>query len=79
MDNDDQTMLVCAFRYALGKRTYVTSVVARKIIKLWKEIPKVLQEALQDEITKALNDGKAGDQPDIAEWTQVLYLPINEI
>ena len=33
---------------------------------------------LKNSIMEALNKGKAGDQCDVGEWTQVIYLPVKE-
>jgi hypothetical protein len=69
-------MLICAFRYALGRRTYVTSTMSEHLRTYWACLPRAWQELVQREIREAIDSGCAGDNCDIQSWQTLLVLPI---
>lgn len=72
---DDQIVLSCAFRYALGRRTYVTSSVAQTIIDNWKSLPDTHKERYKKEIREHKNEfGNLGDSCDEEVWNKILEL-----
>ena len=73
-DTDQDILLFCAFRYALGRRTYVPSVIERIIIDNWKDMPSVTREKFKREIREALDSHRAGDIYDEAGWARILEL-----
>ena len=77
---DDPTLtMLCAFRYALGRRTYVTSCTVGDITKNWDELNKYHQSLIQREIDdyKELH-GNLGDSCDEQQWNEILKLTIKE-
>lgn len=50
MNISDPTILFCAFRYALGRSTYVVSSVVREIHDNWRGIPESTRKLFVDEI-----------------------------
>lgn len=66
--------LYCAFRYALGSRTYVVSSVVEDIIKNWDNISNKDRAGFKREIKLAIKEGRAGMQMDINEWNKIIEL-----
>lgn len=69
-------LLICAFRYALGRRTYITSTMSELLHKQWGALPTPWQQLVQREIMEALESGCAGDACDEQSWRTVLALPV---
>jgi hypothetical protein len=64
----DHTMLLCAFRYALGRRSYIVSMVIDEIRKNFVCLPKFHLELMSKEIEEAIKDDMAGDECDVQKW-----------
>jgi hypothetical protein len=73
-DTDQDILLYCAFRYALGRRTYVPSVIEKIIIDNWKDMPPITREKYKKEIREAINRNCAGDIYDVEGWSRILNL-----
>lgn len=71
--DDDALVLICAFRYALGRRTYVVPVVAGWIRANWGKLGEGDKALIKMEIDEAISKDLAGDQCDINEWLRVLW------
>lgn len=56
-----EDILFCAFRYALGRRTYITAVVAECLIEKVDELSPRVRSIIIKEIDTAVADNKAGD------------------
>lgn len=69
-----ETILVFAFRYALGRMTYSTSLMADVLIREWEMIHPLTRKQIQDDIELAIKQNDAGMECDIAEWRRVLEL-----
>lgn len=67
--NQDIT-LVCAFRYALGRMTYVVDAVASEIEDQIEYVSTKSLHLIRKEITDALNANKAGMQMDVERWSK---------
>lgn len=65
--------LVCAFRYALGRRTYIVGVIAEQLIQNWKDISPNTQNLIVNEIAEAIYENRAGSEIDVQEWLQVIF------
>ena len=72
MKNSD--ILFFAFRYALGRKTYVVSQVSDHIIKHWDEIPTKDQIQMKEEIREAMRMGRSGWLVDQDAWERILEL-----
>ena len=68
MIQDFGLILVCALRYALGRRTYITSVVANTIIQ---QIPNIGTRDLKVMIKDIDSTPNLGDQCDIDNWIKL--------
>jgi hypothetical protein len=74
MDLDDNIILFCAFRYALGRRTYVVSTVIRRLIDQYLNIHPVDREKYVEEIDKADKENDLGSSYDREDWMKVKAL-----
>ena len=81
----EELMVVAAFRYCLGRRTYMPGVCAEWIVKMWPEFSKGNRELIQRDLEDAFRDDdiqraaghkyKAlGDDCDRAAWEKVRAL-----
>ena len=68
----EQFVVVAAFRYALGRRSYAVSLIAHWLIKNWNEISINDQNLIKREIQEAIDGDCAGMEMDKAEWRNVL-------
>lgn len=78
--HDLNTFYFCAFRYALGRMTYIVSDVTKLLIKATKD--GVLDAANRDlmtrEIRRALDTDNAGMPCDQVEWKKLLKVLEND-
>lgn len=68
----DDGVLFSAFRYSLGRRTYVVSETAKAIKMNVSRIQPKLRQRMIEEIEEAIRDGHAGMQMDIDQWQGVV-------
>ncbi len=67
--NDPELVLLCAFRYALGRRTYVPRSIIEEIYKNWDNLDIVRKKQIQKEILDHERlFGTLGDSCDINAW-----------
>ena len=79
-DVNQSILLICAFRYALGRRTYVVGAIADIIKANWDHMSQSRRNFYRQEIQKAISDGRAGSvMIDIPEWMSVLHMIDNEV
>ena len=71
----DNIVLLCAFRYALGRRTYITGVISEEIERNWNKISEEHQNIILKEIKEAIETENAGDiHCDVPCWKKILAL-----
>jgi hypothetical protein len=74
-DIDKELMLICAFRYALGRRTYIVSSIAQIIKNNWNNLPVERKEFFKNEIREAIAHNDIGDPfIDKPTWNEILRL-----
>ena len=78
MKLNEVIVLFCAFRYALGRRSYVVGGVSEEIIKNWNKLNLGQRKLYIEEIKEAIEKGEAGDFCDIECWRRVLELEERE-
>lgn len=72
---DQEITLSCAFRYALGRMTYVTSSVTSELIRLESQLPQKFKSRIAKEIQEYQDEhGSAGMEMDNNEWNKVKFL-----
>jgi hypothetical protein len=72
-DDNEDLILICAFRYALGRRTYVVGTVADIIKRNWNK----LRDSDKKLICKEILDhkkvfGNLGDSCDERDWMSIV-------
>lgn len=70
----DSAIIFYAFRYALGRMTYVSQEVSDYIIAHWDQINPREREAMQVEIKAAIRMKTAGMEMDVKLWQRILAL-----
>jgi hypothetical protein len=75
MTSTDETILVFAFRYALGRRSTAPGIISDVLIKRWNEMHRHARYQVQSEIEAAIDRGEAGQPCDVETWKKVLALP----
>lgn len=68
MHEDTWIVSMCALRYAIGRRTYVTEVVSSFIIDHLEYFHKIELDKIVEEVEEALATQDCGDQCDIINW-----------
>ena len=70
IDNDFETILVCAVRYALGRRTYMPSLVIGYVTPLLPQLNKMTLSIMEKDV---MFEGDLGDEKiDKPGWMQFL-------
>ena len=70
---DYQLVLICAFRYALGRRTYVVSSVVKAIHQEWGMLQESDKELMVREILEyKTRFGQVGDVFDEDAWMSIV-------
>ena len=77
-NDDDRLILVCAFRYALGRQTYVVDYVASCLQKHWHELSKGDRSLIIREIGEAIERGQAGHDCDVRQWRALIEFALEE-
>ena len=65
-------LIICAFRYALGRKTYITNTIAELIIKYKDELSTSDTEVIKRDIKRAFDMNNYGMEMDKKEWQRVL-------
>lgn len=73
---DDIIILISAFRYALGRMTYVPVVVVNRIKRDWPSLDVGTRQLIHREVRDALERHQLGMSCDAAAWKQLLELPL---
>jgi len=71
-DNDLDAILFWAFRYALGRMSYVVDDLRIYLIKYKNELSKQTKDKIVQEIKKAIASNQAGMQMDVDCWNEVV-------
>lgn len=74
----DPIIVFAAFRYALGRSTYIVSDVTDCIQRNASALPALDRAVMVREVRQAIADGRAGMPLDIAAWELTLERIIKE-
>jgi len=74
---DIKTLRLCAFRYALGRKTYIVHDMVVELEANWGRM-KPYQHQIQEDIRMAIDTGQAGMGMDVKEWTKILMLEVDD-
>jgi hypothetical protein len=79
-DCDQDILLFCAFRYALGRQTYVVGAIADIIKANWGHMPQSRRDMFRKEIEEAIEQGYAGSvNIDVPCWMSILRMVDGEV
>lgn len=70
--NSFNTLILCSFRYALGRNTYICSEIVELITSYLPELEAYVKQIMLREIIMALEQGQAGMDCDAREWRYLL-------
>lgn len=73
-DVNQDILLFCAFRYALGRQTYVVGSICQIMKFNWDRIHETRRAMFKKEIREAIDKGRAGSKYDVEEWEKILML-----
>lgn len=79
MSLDMQIVITCAFRYALGRMTYVVDSVATTIEAVVTELETNGLGLIAREIDQAIKDGTIGMEMDADRWLKCRAIVLAEI
>ncbi len=65
-------MVIAAFRYCLGRRSYIVSSCVDWLIQWWDQFHENDRKIILEETRDAINKGYAGDACDIDSWERLL-------
>lgn len=68
----DETTLVFAFRYALGRQTAAPSIMVTELKRHWSNLQTWTRNQIQCDIRQAISGGAAGAECDVQTWNEVL-------
>jgi len=71
-ESDQEQILHCAFRYALGRMTYIVGFVADAVIHAWPSLSPQMQAMIVREIEQEFSRGGGGMDMDKRQWQRVL-------
>lgn len=72
MDNMEiNDLMVCAFRYALGRKTYITGAISDLLIKYKDKLSVQSREAILRDIKKAFDTNNYGMEMDKEVWAKL--------
>ena len=66
-----QLITLAAFRYALGRKSYIVAEITKWITDNWNEIPDSTLRTILTEVESALEMGQCGDENDVIEWEKL--------
>ena len=79
-DCNQDILLFCAFRYALGRKTYVVGAICDILRANWDHMPENRKKMFKKEIHEAVRMGFAGSEViDVPEWKSILALKGGDI
>jgi hypothetical protein len=70
----DNLMVIAAFRYCLGRRTYIVSDCVAWLREIWPLLVSRDKRLIKKEVDEALSAGRAGDHCDRDEWIKIMEL-----
>lgn len=68
-----RTLLVCSFRYALGRRTYITQDVAGLVLTYRGVLNEHDVKQMIEGVENAVEHGLAGSYMDVVVWEDMVY------
>lgn len=77
--NSPDIILFCAFRYAIGRSTYVVDVVVDEILKRWENLSQSDKELYAHELLEHIRKfGRIGMECDAKSWKKILDRAVHD-
>ena len=71
--NDDETIIICAVRYALPRQSYMPSLIADWLRDNWQSLNALNQNTILRDIKDAIDRKECGSElVDLPMWTRLL-------
>ena len=70
----DNLMVIAAFRYCLGRRTYIVSDCVAWLKEIWPLLEDRDRRLIKKEVDESLAMNRAGDSCDKDEWIKIMEL-----
>jgi len=71
-EHSHHLVTLAAFRYALGRSTYIVSEMVQWIMENWKYIQPETKQIIIEETEAAIKIGSCGEECDQKEWERLL-------
>jgi len=71
-------MVLAAFRYCLGRTSYIVGCCVDWLIKYWPEIDENTRKIILDETKRAIEKGDAGDRCDVTDWKRLVIYALDK-
>ena len=69
-----ELMVIAAFRYCIGRQTYIVSDCVYWLMEIWKDIEKNTRDRIQKEIKEEIARGNSGSYFDTQMWEKILEM-----
>lgn len=79
LNENDEWIIVSAFRYCLGRMTYIVSMMVEYLINVWDRLSQNTKDLILKEIKLAIEEGRAGSDIDVKEWEKILKLSQSKV
>ena len=76
---DHELMILAAFRYCIGRATYIVPVCTAWLQEVWPHLGEQSQQQLIKEIDRAIETGRAGHDCDERDWQLLLDWMVKEL
>ena len=74
-DDIEHFIVIAAFRYCLGRRSYAPSIMVSFLQKNWSKLSESDKHLIQKETKEAIDGGYAGSEYcDVPDWQKVMAL-----
>lgn len=70
--SDIDAFVFCAFRYAIGRRTYIVATVTSLLIKYKDAMTTETKLKIKSEADRAIKQGLAGTPQDVVHWLEIV-------
>lgn len=69
-----EDLLIYSFRYCLGRQSYAVNDCIQHLTTYWPMLHMLTRKRIQNEITMAISEGRAGSNWDVQRWETILKL-----
>lgn len=76
IEDDLREMLIYAFRYCLGRRSYAVSSCVTVLIRYWDQLPRNDKQLIHREIYESFRGDRYGMEMDKDQWKKILRLKL---